>query len=327
MAEHTLEYVKELMSKEMVVTGAALCMILIICGIVLRSYLVKKKKSDKSTEKSAEETVAENRERTALEKEEGWKDSESRDFRIGKVHEIGARSDQQDSFFVSDDTGDGQKSVLAVVADGMGGLSNGGAVSSMVVRTCMEVFYQQPEVSSAQDTLLRMAMAANRQINLMLQGQIRSGSTLVSAIIKDGYLYFLTIGDSRIYLYRNGALLVLNREHVYQEEIALRVVNQADALERVKTDPQINSLTSYIGSGNLSHLDRNREGIKLKEGDKIILSTDGVFGTLSQDQMEDALRSEATEAAEQMRRMVMEADKPRQDNYTAVILEYREQIT
>lgn len=327
MAEHTLQYVKEVMSKEMVVTGALLCIILIIFGIVFRSYLAKKKKSDKITEKSAEETVAEKRERTALEKEKGWKDSESRAFRIGKVHEIGARSDQQDSFFVSDDTGDGKKSVLAVVADGMGGLSNGGAVSSMVVRTCMEVFYQQPEVSSAQDTLLRMAMAANRQINLMLQGQIRSGSTLVSAIIKDGYLYFLTIGDSRIYLYRNGALLVLNREHVYQEEIALRVVNQADALERVKTDPQINSLTSYIGSGNLSHLDRNREGIKLKEGDKIILSTDGVFGTLSQDQMEDALRSEATEAAEQMRRMVMEADKPRQDNYTAVILEYWEQIT
>ena len=238
---------------------------------------------------------------------------------------IGAREDQQDSYGVSRPELYAQQGVMGVVADGMGGLSNGKAVSSALVRTFLDGF---PQVSAyyslTSDILLDLSIRANAQINQMLRGAERSGSTLVATLIRDGYLHFLTVGDSRIYLYRGGALLQLNREHIYQEELAAKAVNQAVTMNQVRSDRQAHSLTSYFGIGRIPSIDRNDEGIKLVNGDRILLASDGVFGTLSREQMEQALQlNNINDAAKQMGDWILAEDKPYQDNNTLVILEYR----
>lgn len=243
---------------------------------------------------------------------------------IADYQHIGAREDQQDSFDYSNPDLYAQQGVMAVVADGMGGLANGKAVSSALVRTFVDGF---PQVSGyytqASDILLDLSIRANARINQMLRGADRSGSTLVSALVRDGYLHFLTVGDSRIYLYRGGALLQLNREHIYQEELAVKAVNQAVAMAQVRSDRQAHSLTSYFGIGRIPSVDRNDEGIRLVPGDRILLASDGVFGTLSREQMEQALKNNIVEAANQMGNMICTEDKPYQDNNTLVILEYK----
>ena len=243
---------------------------------------------------------------------------------VAAVHQhIGAREDQQDSYGASDLTAYPTTGVLAVVADGMGGLTTGAAVSSAQVRTFLEGFRRMAGQTQPQDMLLEMAIQANNYINQMLRGAERSGSTLVSAVVQDGYLHFLTVGDSRIYLYRAGTLLQLNREHIYQEELAVKAVNRLISIPQVSGDRQAHSLTSYFGIGNIPSIDRNYEGIKLVPGDRILLATDGVFGTLSQEEMEQALRGTVGEATQALGDRILEIDKPYQDNNTALILEYR----
>lgn len=237
--------------------------------------------------------------------------------------DIGARDDQQDSYGMTDVGQYSQYGVMAVVADGMGGLANGKAVSSALVRTFVEGFGVVAAYAKCSDALLDLAIRANEQINRMLQGQERSGSTLVTALVKNGLLYFLTVGDSRLYLYRGGALLQLNREHIYQEELAVKAVNRQVSIQQVSGDRQSQSLTSYFGIGKIPCVDRNHEGIKLLPGDRLLLSSDGVFGTLSVEQMEQALSLPLQEAAQTMGRMVREAEKPYQDNNTGLILEYQ----
>lgn len=237
--------------------------------------------------------------------------------------DIGAREDQQDSYGMTDISQYSQYGVMAVVADGMGGLANGKAVSSALVRTFVEGFGVVAAYARCSDALLDLAIRANEQINRMLQGQERSGSTLVTALVKDGRLYFLTVGDSRLYLYRGGALLQLNREHIYQEELAVKAVNRQVSIQQVSGDRQSQSLTSYFGIGVIPSIDRNHEGIKLLPGDRLLLSSDGVFGTLSQEQMEHALSLPIQEAAQTLGSMVREAEKPYQDNNTGLILEYQ----
>lgn len=237
--------------------------------------------------------------------------------------DIGARDDQQDSYGMTDINQYSQYGVMAVVADGMGGLANGKAVSSALVRTFVEGFGVVAAYARCSDALLDLAIRANEQINRMLQGQERSGSTLVTALIKGGRLFFLTVGDSRLYLYRGGALLQLNREHIYQEELAVKAVNRQVTIQQVSGDRQSQSLTSYFGIGKIPCIDRNHEGIKLLPGDRLLLSSDGVFGTLSQEQMEQALSLPLQEAAQTLGNMVREAEKPYQDNNTGLILEYQ----
>ena len=239
------------------------------------------------------------------------------------VHQhIGARKDQQDSYGVSDLNAYATNGVLAVVADGMGGLANGAAVSSTLVHTLLNYYRQTTGRESVADMMLDMVTQSNDQINRMLQGADRSGSTLVSAVVREGKLYFLTVGDSRIYLYRGGKLLQLNREHIYQEELALKAINHIVPLQQVTGDRQAHALTSYLGIGRLTHIDRNYEGIKLEPGDRLLLASDGVFGTLSQADMEAALQGSIGEATDVIGEKILQAAMPYQDNNTALVLEY-----
>jgi len=235
---------------------------------------------------------------------------------------IGARKDQQDSYGMTDPALYAQQGVLALVADGMGGLANGKAVSAALVNTFLGEFRTIAEYGKPQDALIKLAISANQRINQMLIGQDRSGSTLVSVIVRDGCLHFLTVGDSRIYLYRGGALLQLNREHIYQEELAVSAVNCQVPISQVTGDRQAHALTSFFGSGTIKHMDRNYEGIRLVPGDRIMLCSDGVFGTLTQAQMEYALSHDVKTAADLLRDMVRDAGKAHQDNNTGLILEY-----
>ena len=236
---------------------------------------------------------------------------------------IGARNDQQDSYGVSEPGAYAQSGVMAIVADGMGGLANGRAVSASLVRTFQDGFRYAGPGTDAADLLLDLATRANSGVNQMLRGQERSGSTLVAALIRGGMLHFLTVGDSRIYLYRGGALLQLNREHIYQEELAVKAMNQVVSLQQVKGDRQAHSLTSYFGIGRIPAMDRNYEGIKLVDGDKLLLASDGIFGTLTQAQMEAAMGQSVQDAARTLGDWVLSANRPHQDNNTAVVLEYR----
>lgn len=238
----------------------------------------------------------------------------------------GSRKDQQDAYGISDLSDSAiyaQQGMMAVVADGMGGLANGSVVSNLLVQVFQQGFQSGGAYMQPRDLLLDLAMRANAQVNQMLRGAERSGSTLVATTIRNGYLHFLTVGDSHLYLYRSGVLLQLNREHVYQEELAVKAVNRYVSAAQVNSDPQAHSLTSYFGIGAIPSIDRCVDGIKLVAGDRIILCSDGVYGTLTQEQMEQALCKPLEEAAQIMGDMIEEAAKPHQDNYTAVILEYQ----
>ena len=238
---------------------------------------------------------------------------------VAYYQHIGAREDQQDSYAVSNPAGYDRQGVLAVVADGMGGLSNGGAVSAAVVRSFMDTFraLQAPPG----EVLLEAAARTNERVNQMLKGGEKSGSTLVAVIIREGWLNFLSVGDSRIYLYRGGALFQLNREHAYREELAVRAVNREIPIDRVRGDRQSHALTSFFGIGTIPHIDRNDEAIRLLPGDRLLLASDGVFSALTGRQLEKALALDIAESAKQIESLICQANLPHQDNNTAVILE------
>lgn len=82
------------------------------------------------------------------------------------------------------------------------------------------------------------------------------------------------------------------------------------------------SLTSYVGMNRIAHIDRNLTPIQLCHGDKLLLVSDGVFGTLETGEMEEALRKNQMPkaAAEQIIEMVKAHQKPKQDNASAVVL-------
>lgn len=240
-------------------------------------------------------------------------------FAVSKIHGIGAREGQQDSFSVSPVEMKDSKGILAIVADGMGGLSDGDKVSQLVVSTMMEGFFAGEE--NPQQLLYRLVQEANRAVNGFLSGRnSRSGSTVVAGLLKDDNFYYISVGDSRICLYRNGQLMQLNREHIYRNELMHEALNRGkDVMEAFRAE-RGGSLTSYLGMGQLKYIDAPAEPIRVQPGDKLILMSDGVYNTLSSGEIEDCLLLPAQEAAEQMEQLIKDRALAHQDNYTAVVL-------
>lgn len=241
------------------------------------------------------------------------------------VQNIGARESQQDNYAISDFQDylmTNTKGCLAVVADGMGGLANGSEMSGIVVSSLMEYFTQVPFEKSIPAELLTMVYRANKDV-LEYVRQTRgelSGSTVVLTDIIDNKLYFASVGDSRIYLIRGGLPIQLNREDVYRNELYQRMGAGELSYEGAESDPERKSLTNFMGLDPLEHVDFNMEPIMLCRGDRVVLMTDGVFGTLSDEEICRAVLHPETTAAETLENMVLAKEKRGQDNFTAIIL-------
>lgn len=257
-------------------------------------------------------------------KVETFKTSE---VRIGKVHAIGKRENQQDSFAYSDVDNEEivqEKGMLMLVADGMGGMSNGAEVSAKVAVECLRYFDNNSLSDGVPQYLEAMAQYVNDKVNELLgrDGIGRGGSTLVAMHIKDKKAYWISIGDSLIYIYHAGSLVRLNKLHNYETQLNEMVANGEMTMQEAMLEPNKAALTSYIGAGEIALIDQNTEPIQLKQGDRIVLMSDGV-GTVSEDELCSVLRYDAEEAALKLRYLIEQKNKRNQDNFTALIIEGR----
>ena len=237
---------------------------------------------------------------------------------VEKLHEQGARPGQQDSFFVS--PAEEAAGLLAVVADGMGGLADGDKVSQTAVSAMAQAFYRAR--GTPQQVLIQLAEQANTAVNRLLgeEGLYRSGSTLTAGLIREGAFHYLSIGDSRICLYRRGVLYQLNREHVYRNELYIRYVNGEETLEGAAGHPKAAGLTSFLGMGELKYVDLPAEPVAIRPGDRFVLMSDGVYNALTPRELTDALSREAGQTAQALHAAIQAKGYQNQDNYTAVIL-------
>lgn len=240
---------------------------------------------------------------------------------VGRAHNIGARPSQQDSMGTTP-VYQGQ-GILAVVADGMGGLSGGDQVSQRIVMDMLSMGAQIP-MGQMDGILLQMVNRVNENVNAMLgpEGLYKSGSTLVAVLACDGMFQWLSVGDSRIYLYRQGYASQLNRDHdqlqIWMEEVLAGRRN----LEETLQNPDGRKLTSFIGMGKLRFVDTCHSPIPLEPGDRLVLMSDGIYNIIQEDRLAEILKRypDVDQATAVIDRIIRETNHPHQDNYTAIVL-------
>ena len=240
---------------------------------------------------------------------------------VGKVHGIGARSSQQDSFTVSGPEDYPAAGTLAVVADGMGGMADGDKASQTAVMSAVNLFLCTE--GQPREKLISMMAAAKTGMEQIRMEDTGSdcGTTLVLALLQKDFLDFASVGDSRICLYRGGNLQCLNREHTYQQKLFRDVINGDISYAEAMADNRRGCIACYLGMGDLPVVDIPSERIRLLPEDKVILMSDGVYNALSTRELCLALQYPAQEAAEAIESFIHSKNYPDQDNYTAVILE------
>lgn len=244
-----------------------------------------------------------------------------RTLTIGTLHQPGRRQYQQDSLGHSIVLNG--KGMLAVVADGMGGLADGDKVSQQIVLRTLELGAQlTPDQTNG--ALYRVLNQVNEDVNRTLtpDGLYKCGSTMIAVLVHDSSFQWISVGDSRIYLYREGYVNRLNRDHDLLQDWMPEILSGQRSMEASLADPNARKLTSFIGMGRLRYVDGSIQPIDLLPGDRLILLTDGVYGEISEEQMAAILKqhTDVRQAAKALDQQIQANQNPHQDNYTALIL-------
>ena len=236
---------------------------------------------------------------------------------------LGAREVQQDEHdFIDGATLDpaGQHPVV-IVADGMGGHAGGEMASRVAVRAFIDAY--GPDGTPA--GRLRAALdAANRAIdaavfeNLSLDGM---GTTLVAAAVTTDGLEWISVGDSPLYLYRDGRLKRLNEDHSMAPVIeALRENDDPETARGMNP----NELRSALVGFTLTKVDASPMPELLLPGDLVVAATDGL-NTLNVDETASIIsdcRGDGPEAVtDALLAAVAARAVPTQDNATVAIVE------
>jgi len=216
--------------------------------------------------------------------------------------------------------------LLAIVADGMGGMPLGAEAAEEAVKTAGTIFLERSSREEDPAALLfAVVSGADRAVWEMaarhrLAGAV--GTTLVAILAEGNHAWWISVGDSRVYLFRSGLLKQLSRDHTVAEELR-EARRRKDAPERnalLWSPPE--AITSFIGRGSLEKVSRSERPLSAEEGDCLLLASDGLFNTLSSQAMLSCLKGAPTDPAHALVREALAAGNPYQDNVTAVTLTF-----
>ena len=159
-----------------------------------------------------------------------------------------------------------------VLADGMGGYTAGDVASGLAIQE----FCKQASASKKDWRLLFEdgLAAANSQIGALNQQVGESGCTVVASVIHGGKLYWVSVGDSALYLFRGRELRRLNQDHSLRSECMLRLERGEISEEEAQNKSSL--LCSAITGDEIEQIDLSVDGVSLHEGDILIAATDGL---------------------------------------------------
>ncbi len=251
------------------------------------------------------------------------------DFDVASASIQGSRDYQEDSMLVNFPIGQG--SGFAIIADGIGG-HVAGHLASAIVTTEVFTHLKMQEghlASGALNVPFALRQAATEANNKVAEHVRRNdetkgmGSTMLVPVIRGDRLSWLSIGDSPLYLLRDGALRQLNKDHSMAPQIDMMVKTGSMKAEVGKDHPDRNTLTSVINGEEIAEIDCPKTPIQIKEGDILIASTDGLQtlsnATLAKTIMKGTQQS-AMELVKSLLAELGKLDAPDQDNTTFAVM-------
>lgn len=249
------------------------------------------------------------------------------DWKIGidfaGVESIGSRSSQEDySLFRAFKN---QFGLLVVLADGMGGHTSGEIASNNAVNAFDKTFHSYPSESTALKLGASLSEANSQltkliNLNPQLDGM---GCTLIGAYIDRGGIHWVSVGDSLLYLYRNGKLIRLNDDHSMTPLIEESLRTGKITREEAANYPNKNALRSAVMGSDLPLIDAPAAPKKLHGGDIIVVASDGIL-SLTDGQIASHLNKFSDATADSIAKNLLQAvetqKKPNQDNTTIQII-------
>ncbi len=248
---------------------------------------------------------------------------------------IGTRENQQDSFFVSGNSEfslGGKVYTAASVCDGMGGLSSGEVASQMavdVIKARFSEYFNKAGEKNIPEFLKKIAIDVNELVyNYGIEncnGKM-CGTTMTLAILENNYLYWLSVGDSRIYIIRDRQIVQITKDHNYTYILENKVNKGEMTNEEALNEANREALISYIGMPELDIIDLSQNPFKLEKEDIVLLCSDGLTKVMTDFEICDYVsenKEDIDELAKSLPLISFDRNTGGQDNTTVAVVCYR----
>jgi protein phosphatase len=243
-------------------------------------------------------------------------------YEFGNGTDIGCIREKNEDAFVlfkaSDRRQVMRKGHLVLICDGMGGARGGREASSMAIDEIAEVYYSSRS-DDPRTAITQAIKAANSSIyhrsqeDPALQGM---GTTVVAVIIIENRAYIAHVGDSRCYFIRNREIEQVTEDHtLVQQFVRQGMITDEEA----RNHPDAHILSRSVGVAPEVEVGLTMEPFKLRNGDTLVLCSDGLSGQVMEDEILQIVVSNAPQrAVEKLISLAKERGGP--DNITVQII-------
>ena len=224
------------------------------------------------------------------------------------------RFDNEDAcgiFFVDD-------GLLAVLCDGLGGNKAGEVASQLTVETIERTFHLEKSI----DYLERLKYAVTEANNLVhdrssKESDLSGMATTAEALyLKEDNVYWAHVGDSRIYMLRNGNLKQITKDH----SLVQKLVDEGFlTLKEAENHPNKNVIMRALGDSPTVDIDLSKQKLHSKDDLKFLICSDGVTSVIQDSELQDLLKNiDLDFISETLSNLIEERGAP--DNYTFIII-------
>lgn len=251
------------------------------------------------------------------------------DILVSYSMNIGGREYQQDYALVPGFDAIQCGKYLCVLCDGMGGMEHGDLASKMTADYLYDEFSTADPDIDYSEFLSQKIIEVNKRVSGLEDpdgNPLETGSTVVAIIVDNGKLHWASVGDSRIYLLRDGHLDQLTTDQNYGSVLLEELRRGMITVEEANSDPLKDALTNYIGMEKTPTVDLSSEPLDLQDDDVILMCSDGLYRTLEDEEIAKTMASYIENiplAAYMLIQEVKEKNMAHQDNVTVILSKYK----
>lgn len=222
----------------------------------------------------------------------------SYDVDISMLSDTGCQRDVNEDYlqYVKPSDADlvARKGVLGMVADGMGGHAAGEVASKLAADVISRLYYRhdgEPALALQQafEEANHVIYKTARQ-NRHLQGM---GTTCTALVLRHDMAYVAHVGDSRLYLLRDGVLRLMTEDHSFVRQMVKAGLITA---EEARSHPAKHVITRALGAGPIIEVAVGKAPWPVREGDLFILCSDGLYDLVGEAELQHILLAQPTAA-------------------------------
>lgn len=251
----------------------------------------------------------------------GWDDklcTGERQSRIGIAQTTGSRQVQADIA----QAWESRAGIMAVLADGIGSANTGTVCAQVAADTILDRFEPYHELNDPVYFFKTAFLEASRRIQRTI-GERRGGASVGAVFLDHSHLYYAVAGDVRVAVLRGGEIIPLSKGQTIDVLAAQAYEDGKISRQDTLWSLEEKRVWNYLGQDGFHEIEVCEQPVLLKPGDKVLLTSKGIFEELSWREIEDILIDAAAsqELAERIVDAAEQKDNPQRDNGSVILIQ------